>query len=114
MCEGQPYCLAPYVFFRDGEPVINTRISLTTRSGVRSVEGPFIVAEWLWDVGGWSCWTPCDFPTALEQLGIPLSVSEYVMEEVTERLVDSPQVSILLDDAQFLVELLPAPAVNPH
>ncbi|WP_281347368.1 hypothetical protein [Tsukamurella spumae] len=41
-------------------------------------------------------------------------MSEYVMEEVTERLVDSPQVSILLDDAQFLVELLPAPAVNPH
>ncbi|KXP06740.1 hypothetical protein [Tsukamurella pseudospumae] len=117
MCTDQPYCLVPYIVWLDCEPVCMARISLSTRSGVHSITGPHIMCDYDPQEGWWSAWTPCDFPAALSQLGIPQMFAHLIMEEVTERLVDSPQVSILLDGAQLLIELLPAPdapAVNPH
>ena len=59
----------------------------------------------------WSVWTPCDFPAVLGQLGIPAAVAPVVMEEVTDRIAESPVVTIILDGGLLTITLLPASAV---
>lgn len=114
MCTDQPYCLVPFIYWHDGEPVCHTRISLTTRSGVHSITGPFIMCEFDHANDWWNAWTPCDFPAALVQLGIPAEFSHEIMETVTDELAVSPSVIIALDGGLLHVELLPSPIVNSN
>lgn len=108
MCFDQPYCLSEYVFWRDLEPVVSARVSLTTRAGGGAAYTT-LAAEFLTDCDAWSIWTPCDFPSVLASLGIPLSASHPIMDQVTDGLAVSPSVTVALDGGVLGVELLPAP-----
>lgn len=114
VCDGQPYCLDPYVRRDDmSEFSCIVRVSLVSRESARSVVGPWIIADWLPDIDGWCCWAACDFPIPLRRLGLPDGVAGLIMDEATDGLSQEPVVAIPLDGALVSVELIPREDTTP-